>query len=149
MTVSQPQSPPKKHRTIFWVLLTAATAAILLFICSGLIFAASQMDWLPGSVVTEADFNTNQERLNFINQTLPVSLPTTSVINQFHYESFTDYNINLEATIPLPDVIPFIQSLPPLDQPIPNTFEGDIGPNWIKIEIDPTTGTVHIEYFTV
>lgn len=147
--MAQSSNISNQHSPLTRLFLIIATS-VLLVICGGLgaiVYFFISNPLFETTVITEADFNSNTERLEYINSTLPITLPQSTIVKTFHHEGWQDWTLKFEGTIPFADFDPFIQSLPPLDQEHPDTFEGSIGADYIEIEIDQQTGDIRIEYY--
>lgn len=137
-------------KPIMWVLAIGSILAILTVCCcvgGGVIWLITANPLFESTVITDKDFPTNAERLNYVNGLLPVTLPHTTSVTSFHSEGWQDWMLDFEGTIPQADIDPFIQSLPPLDQPAPDKYEGAVGSEYIEIEINRATGSIRIHFF--
>lgn len=139
----------KKKFVITWP-IAIGIVALAIFSCCGtgmLLLSNGIINPFPHTDFDHSEFSTNQERLDFINQTLPIDLPPSTKVSNFHVFGFQDWVIDFEGQIPITEIDAFIQSLPPLDQIGPDQFEGNILNEWIEIRIDRTTGDITIHWF--
>ena len=100
---------------------------LIAFGAFGISFSSALSEW--GTSISESDFASNEDRLSFVNQHLPISLPQDSKITSIKYDSWQDWN--LESVIETPktsasEFLAEIRSLNPTGQAIEQntaTFE--------------------------
>lgn len=145
--IAQDNKPTKKPIVITWKLAIVVVGSVIVLgfcCCSGVLFMVlNDLD----TSVSEADFATNQERIDHINGVLPITLPNSVTVVRFHLEGFQDWFLDFEGTIPAADIDAFISTLPPLDEDEPDHFKEQVGPDYIDIQIDRDAETIRIEFF--
>ncbi len=108
-----------------------------------------------GTSISEDDFKTNIEQIEFINRHLPEPLPTQSQVKKIRYEAWQDWN--LESVVELPTdagrkYITKIRGLEISDQdPDENTARFELSGNSLfagNLIFDVESGILRIECFS-
>jgi hypothetical protein len=142
------EKPASRKRLPRWLIYLAAmtVTSCLAAGCIGTIAIALFFSAM-GTETTEADFKTDAQSVQFLNSIIPLAIPANATNVQFTQQGFQDRHIDATFTLPPGDVEPFIQSLPPLDQPKPNHYVGEVGYTHLSVEVDPGTGVIHLIWF--
>lgn len=112
--------------------------------CLGIVFFGDGLSF--GSSNTEADYPTNQARLDYLNQVLPFTLPANTKVMRFRLEGFQDWFLDADLRIPPADIKAFLDNIPGLESGLPDQYEAQFGPDQLDLDINPDTGDIHLEY---